>query len=146
MPVFQRIDIAETELPISDPEHIRICKARGLTLLLGAKIYDSFSISGYHLGLLVPITTNQVINSTENVNKDTKPDPYLMVGLSQAISNKDAPNLWVATDLFISGIFYLDGKIIVNKGKDILVGVYSYQEHKNGFIWGHELKNRCVSL
>lgn len=147
MPIFQRIDITETELPLRDPCYIKICNTRNLDLLLDIKIYDSFSVVGKNLlGFLVLVPTAKLTQATDKVNKGFKRNIFSMDNEEEYPATKRALDLWVATDLFIKGILYLDGKIIINKGKDILVGVYSYQEHKNGFIWGHDLRNRCVPL
>ena len=89
------------------------------------------------LSFLVPVTTYQIIKAIDVV--------CTYAPLEDEITLAKNLDLWITTDLFIKGSIYLDGKIVV-KGKDILVGVYSYQEHKNGYIWGHELRNRCVSL
>jgi hypothetical protein len=116
--IFQRIHIREVGLPIPDADqNFVILNKLGLDLLRAVAYGDGYIIEGQHIcNFLTP-------------------------------SDTDSPNPGIRTfdEQYIKGSFFLNGQIIF-KGSHVLVGIFSFDVCKNGFVWGHDFRNKGIAL
>lgn len=114
--VFQRTDLREVSLPIPD--------TAGNYAILRKAGLELLQAVAYGDGYIVA-------------------EPHICNFLfEEQFSN---PSMRVFDERYIKGYFFLNGKILF-KGNHLLVGVFSFDANKNGFIWGHDFRNRGLAL
>jgi hypothetical protein len=117
--IFQKTELREVSLPIpATDQNYNILRKGGLEILQAVAYGDGYMVAEPHI---CNFLTEDVAYSLGNSLVRTFNEQY------------------------IKGYFFLNGKILF-KGNHLLVGVFSFDANKNGFIWGHDFRNRGLAL
>lgn len=139
MPIFDKQDLQELSLPVTNGRIADLLREQKLDLLLACAYSDGFLIKSDCL-FLVPVISQET--QKQNVwTFMTPPSHATMAGQMQEML---VFHEWVISH---KTSFFLNGKLL-RKGKDFLVGIFSYDPRAQceGYIWASDLIKKCVPL
>jgi hypothetical protein len=128
MQIWDKSSFYEVSFPITDGKAISILSNYNMNQFLTASYADSFLIKDEKTCFLLVQQTEEQSKKMNHYKTYVESGKYV-----------------VFDEQFFKGVIFLNGKIVV-KGDSILIGVYSYQLNRHGFIWGTEFRNKTVTL
>jgi hypothetical protein len=139
MPIFDKQDLQELSLPVTNGRIADLLREQKLDLLLACVYPDGFLIKSDCLFLKPAIS-----QETEKQGVWTFVMPRNHATMPGQQQEMLVFHEWIITQ---KTSFFLNGKLL-RKGKNFLVGIFSYDPRAQceGYIWASDLIKKCVPL